>query len=97
MNFSMQPLVSGAAGRHLSGDRGPTVREAVEAFIAGINDGSLRDRSGRVNKPSARRGYERELRARVVVAFGGSRRRSSSAMMRTPLIAASSLRARDWI
>lgn len=57
----------------LSGDRGPTVREAVDIFVAGIADGSIRDRSGQVYKPSTSRGYRRELRGRVVEAFGGSR------------------------
>ncbi|MBW3579317.1 MAG: site-specific integrase, partial [Actinobacteria bacterium] len=59
----------------MSGDRGPTVRETVDIFVAGIADGSIRDRSGRIYKPSTRRGYQRELRGRVVEAFGGSRLR----------------------
>jgi integrase len=56
----------------LSGDRGLTVREAVDTFVAGIANGSIRDRSGRIYKPSTRRGYLRELRGRIVEAFGGS-------------------------
>jgi integrase len=57
----------------LSGDRGSTVLEAVDVFVAGIADGSIRNRSGHVYKPSAVRGYHRELRGRVVLAFGPSR------------------------
>jgi integrase len=57
----------------LSGDRGPTVREAVDRFVDGINDGSIRTRSGHRYKPSTRRGYERDLRGRVLSALGPSR------------------------
>jgi integrase len=56
----------------LSADRGVTVRVAAEQFIAGIESGGIRNRSGGVYKPSAVRGIRRELNNRVVVAFGAS-------------------------
>jgi integrase len=56
----------------LSADRGVTVRTAAEQFIAGIESGAIRNRSGNVYKPSALRGIRRELHNRVVVAFGAS-------------------------
>lgn len=61
------------ASGELSADRGITVREAVDRFLAGIEDGSIRNRSGATFKPSAVRGYRRELRGRVVTAFGPTR------------------------
>ncbi len=57
----------------LSGDRGPTLRESAELFIRGMRDGSVHNRSGRPYKPSAVRGYERELAGRVIPAFGAAR------------------------
>ena len=59
----------------LSADRGVTVREAAEQFIAGIQAGAIRTRSGRPYKPSALAGYKRELTNRVVPAFGATRLR----------------------
>ena len=49
----------------LSGERGPTVREAADAFIEGMHSGTIRNRSGRAYKPSTIRGYERDLRRHV--------------------------------
>ena len=57
----------------LSGNRGPTVREAVPQFVAGIGDGSICTRSGRPYKLSAIRGYKRDLAGRIVPAFGAAR------------------------
>ena len=57
----------------LSGNRGPTVRETATEFIEGIRTGAVCNRSGHAYKPSAIRGYERELRGRIVPAFGASR------------------------
>ena len=57
----------------LSADRGVTVREAVEPFLAGIESGAIRTRSGGPYKPSAIRGYRRELTNRVLPAFGAAR------------------------
>src|SRR3954453_2089276 len=53
-----------------SADRGVTVRVAAEQFVAGIESGAIRNRSGGVYKPSAVHGIRRELNNRVVVAFG---------------------------
>jgi len=57
----------------LSADRGVTVREAVDPFLAGIESGAIRTRSGGPYKPSAIRGYRRELTNRVLPAFGAAR------------------------
>ena len=50
-----------------------TLREAAEAFIDGIKDGSVRSRKGERYKPSAIRGYERTLRLRVLPVLGAMR------------------------
>jgi integrase len=55
-----------------SADRGVTVRVAAEQFVAGIESGAIRNRSGGVYKPSAVHGIRRELNNRVVVAFGAA-------------------------
>lgn len=57
----------------LSAARSLTVGAAVEQFTAGIESGSIRNRSGDRFKPSAVRGYRRELRGRVLHAFGPAR------------------------
>jgi integrase len=57
----------------LSGDLGPTIREAVDRFLEGIESGAIRDRSGHPYKPSTRRGYQRNLCDRAVSAFGATR------------------------
>ena len=57
----------------LSGDRGPLTAEAVDQFIPGLHDGSIRDRSGQRYKHSTIRGYERDLRQLIVPAFGAAR------------------------
>lgn len=57
----------------LSADAGPTVAEASERFIAGMKSGSVRQRGGHIYKPSAIRGYERDLRKHAVAAFGSTR------------------------
>jgi len=64
--------LSGLQAGTLSADRGVTVRAAIEQFIAGIESGAVRNRSGHLYKPSALRGIRRELNNRVVVAFGAS-------------------------
>jgi integrase len=51
----------------------PTLREAGEAWLAGARDGSVRNRSGDVYKPSALRGYEAALRTRILPDLGGAR------------------------
>ena len=66
-------MLAGLQAGTLSGDRGPLVRVAVDEFVAGIKDGSIRTRSGTPYKPSAITGYERDLRQRVEPAFGAAR------------------------
>lgn len=41
-----------------------TLREAAAAFVAGMKDGSVRTKQGRVYKPSVIRGYEQALNSR---------------------------------
>ncbi len=50
-----------------------TLAQAAEAWLAGAHDGSIRNRSGDVYKPSAIRGYEQALRIRVLPALGKAR------------------------
>jgi len=49
------------------------VRKAADEFIAGIKSGAIRNRAGKPYKPSAIRGYERDLRTRVLPNFGAAR------------------------
>jgi len=62
----------------LRADRGPTVREAAEAWLAGAEDGTIRNRSGDRYKPSTLRGYREALRLRILPDLGGSRLREVS-------------------
>lgn len=50
-----------------------TVREAGHALVAGMRDGSIRNRSGDIYKPSAVRGYEQALRDHVYPSLGAHR------------------------
>jgi integrase len=50
-----------------------TLRDAAEALLAGMRDGSIRNRSGDAYKPSAIRGYEQALRDRVVPELGSAK------------------------
>ena len=50
-----------------------TVDQAAQAWLTGARDGSIRNRSGDPYKPSAIRAYEKELRLRIVPAFGSRR------------------------
>jgi len=50
-----------------------TLAEAAEAWVAGAQSGSIRNRSGDVYKPSAVRGYEQALRLRVVPELGSAK------------------------
>jgi integrase len=54
-------------------DSSTTIAQAAEALIAGMNDGTVLDRTGRPYKPSTRRGYARDLRNDVVPTLGGLR------------------------
>jgi integrase len=50
-----------------------TLREAAEAWLEGVRSGAIRNRSGHAYKPSAVRGYETSLVARVLPELGGAR------------------------
>lgn len=50
-----------------------TVREAAEAYVAGMRDGTIRTREGDVFKPWTIRSYEKALRLRVLPALGDLR------------------------
>ncbi len=50
-----------------------TVRQAADALVAGMRDGSILDRSGTPYKPSTVRSYEGALRLRIVDEIGGMR------------------------
>ncbi len=49
---------------------GVTLRQAAEEWLAAAEAGLVRNRSGDLYKPSALRGYEQALRARIVPALG---------------------------
>ena len=59
----------------LSADRGPTLREAADDWLAAARAGIVRNRSGDVYKPSAIRGYEQALRLHVLDHLGHERLR----------------------
>ncbi len=50
-----------------------TLRQAWETWLAGTREGSVRNRSGDLYKPSALRGYETSMRLRVLPELGGAR------------------------
>jgi integrase len=50
-----------------------TVRQAADAMIAGMRDGSILDRSGKPYKPSTTRSYDCSLRLRVLDRIGQRR------------------------
>jgi integrase len=50
-----------------------TLREAAAAWLAGARDGSIRNRSGDVYKPSALRGYAASLERHVLPDLGGAK------------------------
>lgn len=49
------------------------LREASEAWLAGVRDGTIRNKSGHPYKPSVIRGYESALALRVLPELGGAR------------------------
>ena len=59
----------------LSAATGPTVAEATTEFLSGIKSGAVCQRGGYRYKPSTVRGYERDLRKRVIPTFGAVRLR----------------------
>ena len=50
-----------------------TVAEAADAWVAAAKAGAIRNRKGRVYKPSALRGYQESLNLRVIPTFGRER------------------------
>jgi hypothetical protein len=50
-----------------------TLAESAEDLIAGMRSGKVRTKSGDLYKPSAIRGYERALRARLLPELGAKR------------------------
>jgi integrase len=50
-----------------------TLREAADAWLAGARDGSIRNRSGDVYKPSAIRGYQAALEQRILPELGAAK------------------------
>jgi integrase len=62
--------IKGLSEGRLRAPTADTVREASEAFIAGMKDGSVRDRSGRIYKPSTIRSYELSLEKYVYPELG---------------------------
>jgi integrase len=50
-----------------------TLAEAAEAWLEGARSGSIRTRSGHLYKPSALRGYESALRARILPQLGSAK------------------------
>ena len=57
----------------LSADRGPTLREATDKWLAAMEAGHERNRSGDAYKPGAIRGYRDTLRLRVLPTLGERR------------------------
>jgi integrase len=57
----------------LSADHGPTLAEAAEDWLDAARASIVRNRSGEPYKPSAIRGYEQNLRKRVLPALGDER------------------------
>lgn len=57
----------------LSAQRGPTLREAVDAWLEGLRAGTITNRSGDPYKPAAIRQYGHNLRLRVLPVLGDMR------------------------
>ena len=54
----------------MSADRGPTLKDATDAWLEGLRSGAISNRSGDRAKPATCRGYDRVLRLRVLPALG---------------------------
>jgi integrase len=59
----------------LTADRGPTLAQAADDWLEAARAGIVRNRSGEPYKPSAIRGYEQNLRTRVLPTLGHERLR----------------------
>jgi len=59
----------------LSADRGPTLKQAADDWMAAARAGIVRNRSGNIYKPSAIRGYNQALRLHVLDELGHERLR----------------------
>jgi integrase len=59
----------------LTADAGPTLADAAEGWLDAARAGIVRNRSGEPYKPAAIRGYEQNLRRRVLPALGHERLR----------------------
>ena len=70
-----QDAASAIRAGTLTADRGPTLREAADDWLAAARAGIVRNRSGDPYKPSAIRGYEQNLRKRVLPELGHERLR----------------------
>jgi hypothetical protein len=57
-------------GGDLSAERGPTLKEASDRWLAGVRDGTVTNRSGDPHKPHAARDYERIFRLRLPPTLG---------------------------
>jgi integrase len=57
----------------LSADRGPLLKDAIDAWFQGLRAGHITNRSGDRYKPGAIRGYEQNLRLRVTPVLGDRR------------------------
>lgn len=62
--------LAGLQNGTVSADRGMLVSAAINEFLDGIESGAIRSGSGKLYKPSTIAGYQRDLRGRVMFAFG---------------------------
>ena len=70
-----QDAASSIRAGTLTADRGPTLEQAAQGWLAAARAGIARNRSGDPYKPSAVRGYEQNLRKRVLPELGDERLR----------------------
>lgn len=70
-----QDAASAVRAGTLTANRGPTLGEAADAWLTAARAGIARNRSGDTYKPSAIRGYEQNLRKRVLPELGHERLR----------------------
>ena len=64
----------------LSGDRGPSIAQAIGWFLTGMEHGSILNRSRQRYKPSIVRDYRRDLRQRIEPLVGAARVRELTLM-----------------